>query len=204
VNPENTMSQRYQWRDDVRTFIQNLRVRCGSHPDGPAPQSGGRARLRHGATESRRSLAYSEVIRCGGRIRRYNGTPEHAWLAVGAAFAFYPQPPRDPGLDVNFGVTCRQLASETRDRDGESRFDAKFRRLLAAESTEDLAKWVVLIVKRAKNAKPQPAPVCYEELLTALLNWDAADSERRERIRIRWATSYWQPGAAETEEVIEL
>lgn len=198
------MSCKYERRDDVSAFLQKLRARCGSRPDAPAPQPGARARLRHGATKSSRHLAYSEVIQCGGRILRYDGSPDHAWLAVGAAFAFYPQPPREPGPGVNFGATCWQLASETRDRKGKSSFDAKFRRLLAAESTEDLAKWIVLIVKRAKYAKPQPAPVCYEELLTVLLDWDAADGARRERIRIRWATSYWQPGAAETEEAIEL
>lgn len=204
VKLEMTMSQRYQWREDVRTFIQNLRVRCGSCPDGPAPQPGARAQLRHGAAENRRHLAYSEVIDCGGWIRRRNGSPEYAWLAVGAAFAFYPQPPREPGPDVNFGATCRQLANETRDRKGRSRFDEKFRRLLGAESAKDLGKWAVVIAKRAKNAKPNPAPVCYEELLTALLDWDAADGARRERVRIRWATSYWQPAAAETGEVTEL
>lgn len=198
------MSQRYQWREDVRTFIQNLRVRCGSSPQGPAPQPGARARLRHGAAENRRHLAYSEVIDCGGWIRRRDGSPEYAWLAVGAAFAFYPQPSHEPGPDINFGATCRRLANETRDRKGKSRFDEKFRRLLAAESAKDLGKWAVVIVKRARNAKPTPAPVSYEELLTALLSWDAADSARRERIRTWWATSYWQPYTVESEEWTEL
>ena len=188
--------QKYKWRDDVRDFVRELRIRCGTRHDAPAPQPGARVRLRHGAAESRRQLAYSEVIRCGGRIRRHDGSPEYAWLAVGAAFAFYPQPERAPGRDLNFGATCRRLANKTRERDGKSRFDPNFRRLLAAESEKDLAKWIVSIVKRARNAKDGPVPVYYEELLTALLNWDAADATRRERVRIRWATSYWQPTAA--------
>jgi len=196
--------QSYQWRDNVRVFIGKLRTRCGTRHDKPAPQPGARARLRHGASEGRRHLAYSEVIRCGGRIRRYDGSPEYAWLAVGAAFAFYPQPERGLGRDINFGASCRILANETRQPDGNSRFDPNFRRLLAAESEKDLAKWIVPIVKRARNAKDGPVPVYYEELLTALLNWDAADGTRRERIRIRWASSYWQPDAVESDEWTEL
>jgi CRISPR type I-E-associated protein CasB/Cse2 len=75
---------------------------------------------------------------------------------------------------------------------------------LAAESEKDLAKWVVPVVKRARNAKPAPHSVYYEELLTALLNWDAADGSRRERIRVRWATSYWQASAVESGKWTEL
>jgi CRISPR type I-E-associated protein CasB/Cse2 len=204
VNPDKSSDRTYPWRDDVRAFVQQLRARCGTRHDAPAPQPGARARLRQGAAESRRHLAYSEIIRCGGRIRRYDGSPDYAWLAVGAAFAFYPQPERGPGRDSNFGVTCRKLAEETRKADGNSSFDPKFRRLLAAESEKDLAKWIVPVVKRARNAKPAPHPVHYEELLTALLNWDAADGSRRERIRVRWATSYWQASAVESEKWTEL
>ena len=64
----------------------------------------------------------------------------------------------------------RVLANKTRERDGRSSFDPNFRRLLAAESEKDLAKWIVPIVKRARNAKDGPVPVYYEELLTALLH----------------------------------
>jgi CRISPR type I-E-associated protein CasB/Cse2 len=194
--------QKYKWRDDVRDFIRELRTRCGTRHDAPAPEPGARARLRHGAAESRRHLAYSEVIRCGGTIRRYDGSPEYAWLTVGAALAFYPQPECGRGRDFNFGATCRNLAEETRKPDGKSTFDPNFRRLLAAESEKDLAKWIVPVVKRARSAK-RVVPVYYEELLTALLNWDAADNSRREGIRIRWASSYWQP-ATEVEDGLEL
>ncbi len=203
MTPDKRTDQTYQWRDDVQAFVRQLCLRCGTRHDAPAPQPGARARLRHGAAESRQHLAYSEVIQCGGRICRYDGSPEYAWLALGAAFAFYPQPERGPGRDLNFGTTCRNLAEETRKPNGKSNFDPKFRRLLAAESEKDLAKWIVPVVKRARNAKRGRVPVYYEELLSALLNWDAADSTRRERIRTRWATSYWQP-VSETQGEVEL
>jgi len=204
MSPDNSSDQTYQWREGVRAFIHELRARCGTRHDAPPPQPGARARLRHGAAESRQHLAYSEVMRCGGRIRRGDGSPEYAWLAVAAAFAFYPQPERGPGPDLNFGATCRMLANETRQRAGESRFDPQFRRLLAADSERDLAKWIVPVVKRARNAKGRVVPVYYEELLAALLDWDSADRSRRERFRTKWASSYWRPATAEAEEGTEL
>ena len=53
-------------------------------------------------------------------------------------------------------------------------------------------------------AKSKGVDVYYEELLRALLAWDIADTARRERIRIRWASSYWQPDAVESDEWTEL
>jgi CRISPR type I-E-associated protein CasB/Cse2 len=73
--------------------------------------------------------------------------------------------------------------------------------LLAAESSRQLCELILPVVRLAKS---KGVDVYYEELLWALLGWDAADTERRERIRIRWASSYWQPDAVESDQWTEL
>jgi CRISPR type I-E-associated protein CasB/Cse2 len=153
--------------------------------------------LRRGASETTRHLAWPVVRQCGGDLRY------PAWTAVGAAFAFYPQPEGSPDRSSNFGATCYALADPSR-KDGKSSFDSRFRRVLASESAEDLAKWIVQITKRAKAAKPWPAPLNYEELLTAMLRWDARDGDLREQVRRDWATAYWQPGVLADNESVEL
>lgn len=193
------MSQSFKYPDHVRQFLGRLRALCGSGPNQPAPNPGARANLRRGASAATRHLAWPVVRQCGGDLRH------PAWSAIGAAFAFYPQPEREPKPERNFGATCFELAVPTRRKDKSgrviSRFDPRFRRVLAAESARQLCERILPIVRLAKS---KGAAIHYEELLWALLRWDTDDGVARERSRIRWATSYWQPGAAETEEVIEL
>jgi CRISPR type I-E-associated protein CasB/Cse2 len=189
------MSQSYQFPENVRRFLGCLR-RFAARDD-----RGALSALRRGASETTRHLAWPIIRQCSGDLRH------PAWTAVGAAFAFYPQPEGRTGDGPNFGATCNALAEPRRkDKDGKlvSSFDSRFRRVLAAESAEDLAKWVVQIAKRAKAAKPRPAPINYEELLTALLYWDARDGASREQSRRRWATAYWQPGLPDDTESTEL
>jgi CRISPR type I-E-associated protein CasB/Cse2 len=191
------MNRNYQFPDRVRHFLQRLRDRCGSKRDDRPPDPGARAALRRGASETTRHLAWPVILQCGGDIRH------PAWTAVAAAFAFYPQPEAKPDPRFNFGTTCFALAEPTRDN-GKSSFDSRFRRVLGADSAEDLAKWIVQIAKRAKTAKPRPAPLNYEELLTSLLHWDARDGALREGVRRRWATAYWQPETLADDESVEL
>lgn len=193
------MIQSFNYPEHVRQFLGRLRNLCGSHPDQRPTNPGARANLRRGASAATRHLAWPIVRQCGGDLRH------PAWTTIGAAFAFYPQPERETKLTDNFGTTCFLLASPTRENDKSgrsiSRFDPRFRRVLAAESARQLCERILPIVRLAKS---KGAAVHYEELLWALLRWDTDDGAARERSRIRWATSYWQPGAAETEEVIEL
>jgi len=188
----------YPFPENVRRFLGNLR-RIVTRDDRGALSS-----LRHGASETTRHLAWPVIRQYGGDL----GRDAIAWTAIGAAFALYPQPEGKAGDGLNFGATCHDLAEPTRPKgkDGKivSSFDSRFRRVLAAESVEDLAKWVVQIAKRAKAAKPRPARINYEELLTALLYWDARDGASREQVRRRWATAYWQPDPQEDTESIEL
>jgi CRISPR type I-E-associated protein CasB/Cse2 len=188
------MSKSYQFPENVRRFLGGLR-RLEARDD-----RGALSALRHGASEGARHLAWPVIRQCGGDLRH------PAWTAVGAAFAFYQQPEGSPDHSSNFGATCHLLAVDpkTKHKEEKSPFDSRFRRVLAAESAEDLAKWVVQIAKRAKVAKPRPAPINYEELLTALLYWDARDGASREQFRRRWATAYWQPGLPDDSEPTEL
>ena len=183
------MSQSYPF--PVRRFLNNLR-QLESRDDRAALSA-----LRRGSSETTRHLAWPVIRQCGGDLRH------PAWIAIGAAFAFHPQMTAASSSDLNLGVTCHVLAAPTR-KDGKSSFDARFRRLLAVDSAADFAKWVVQIAKRAKTAKPHPAPINYEELLTALLFWDTGDGASRERSRQRWATAYWQPGLPDETESTEL
>ena len=185
------MSQTYQFPDRVRSFIARLRQLEKRNDRGAL------AALRRGASETTRHLAWPVVRQCGGDLRH------PAWTAIGAAFAFYPQPEGSTDRASNFGATCFALADSTRN-DGKSAFDSRFRRVLGSDSVDDLAKWIVQIAKRAKTAKPWPAPVNYEELLTAMLFWDARDGALRERIRRDWSTAYWQPGVLADDESIQL
>jgi len=193
------MSQSFNYPEHVRQFLGRLRSLCGSHPDQRPPKPGARANLRRGASAATRHLAWPVVRQCGGDLRH------PAWTAIGAAFASYPQPEREPKPERNFGASCFELAVPTRRKDKSGRvissFDSRFRRVLAAESARQLCERILPIVRLAKS---KGAAVHYEELLWALLRWDTDDGAARERSRIRWATSYWQPGKAETEEVIEL
>lgn len=188
------MSQTYQFSENVRAFLRRLR-----HLE-KRDDRGALAALRRGASESTRHLAWPVIRQCGGDLRH------PAWTAVGAAFASYPQPEGSTEISSNFGATCHVLARDphTGRKEEKSSFDSRFRRVLGAESADDLAKWVVQIAKRAKTAKPRPAPLNYEELLTALLRWDARDGSLRERIRRDWATAYWQPGTLADGESLDL
>lgn len=190
------MSQSFEHPDHVTEFLGRLRALCGSRPEQRPPNPGARANLRRGASIATRHLAWPLVRQCGGDLRH------PAWTAIGAAFAFYPQPQRErePAYKYNLGAACNELAAPTRKK-GKSSFDPRFRRLLAAQSARQLCERILPVVRLAKA---KGVDVYYEELLWALLGWDAADTARRERIRIRWASSYWQPDAVESDEWTEL
>lgn len=198
------MSNDRQLREGIPDFLNQLRRHCGDRPDGQPPSPSVRAALRRGASEGTRHLAYQAIRQCGGHITRSNGEPDPCWIAVGAAFAYYPQPAATSIL--NFGTTCYQLARnpKTGKREEKSSFDARFRRVLGAESAADLAKWIVQIARRARTAKPKPALLNYEELLASMLLWDAPDRAVRERIRARWASAYWDDRPADDAESEEL
>lgn len=174
------MNHKHEVPDQVRRFLANLR-RLESRGD-----RGALAALRCGESETLRHLAWPIIRQCGGSLLE-NVT---AWTAIGAAFAFYPQPRGQPADGSNFGATCNALAGQP-SKDGNRSFDPFFRRVLGAESSPDIARWVVHIARRAKTAKPWPAPINYEELLTALLFWEARDGAFRDGCRRRWATAYW-------------
>ncbi|MCX6927486.1 MAG: type I-E CRISPR-associated protein Cse2/CasB [Verrucomicrobia bacterium] len=170
----------YQFPGPVLRFLANLR-RLESRGD-----RGALAALRRGESETFRHFAWPIIRQCGGSLVE----DAAAWTSIGAAFAFYPQPKGQAGDGSNFGATCNALAGRPA-KDGNRSFDPYFRRVLGAESSQELARWVVRIAKRARTAKPWPAPINYEELLTALIYWDTRDGAFRERYRRRWATAYW-------------
>lgn len=92
----------------------------------------------------------------------------------------------------NFGTTCSKLRG-----DHES-FDLRFRRLLACDDREELCERVVPI---AAAAQTKGLPIDFEALFDDLKYYA---KEGRDRVRTRWAQSYWGAPAAgaepETEE----
>lgn len=88
-------------------------------------------------------------------------------------------PDNHRGDSGNFGVTCRKLRG-----DHES-FDLRFRRLLSCDDREELCHRLVPI---ALAAQPKGIAMDYDELFRDLQFFAGGG---RERVRTRWAQSYW-------------
>lgn len=96
----------------------------------------------------------------------------------------------------NFGAMCRKLLSDDERQklnqaEGIGPLSRRFQHLLAAEGDEifDRVRHLVLRAKAQDNI-----PVNYEQLYKDLLDWeDRADRAQRDRVRVRWAQSFWTP-----------
>ena len=121
------------------------------------------------------------------------------WLAVAAAAAtLAPDGLAHSGRGVgNFGVTLRKLAFDSTGEKGEkalASFEARFRRLLTCQTTEEICRHVSGVI-RAASAKGVPVDV--EQLFWDLQKWERTEEPTT---KVRWAQTYWSGDEAVREE----
>ncbi len=87
----------------------------------------------------------------------------------------------------NFGATCREIAEsrdDQPDKDDNRRFDARFRRLLACDTKEEVCEVVRQIIRLARSSDVK---VNYRGLFRDLWWWN-------KRTKTEWAKEYWDVG----------
>lgn len=127
--------------------------------------------LRHFGTQAIGHPVYETVAGCFAHHRRKDWCPD------------------DPGMK-NFGATCREIAEGREDKpdeDGNRRFDARFRRLLACDTQEETCEVVRQLIRLARSADVR---VNYRRLFYDLWWWN-------KRTKTEWAREYWETGIGE-------
>jgi CRISPR type I-E-associated protein CasB/Cse2 len=152
------------------------------------------ASLRKGLSPATVMDAWPVVAALGGQI----GQPgESVHVDIAALFATHPQ----ESDTRNFGETCRAIAlADSSDNMIPESHERRFRRLLACDLSQDLSgqlrTWIRLAASKGVG-------VSYEKLFDDLTWW----STSADRIRVRWAQSFWrsglEAGAASVPETIE-
>ena len=112
------------------------------------------------------------------------------WLVVAAAAAtLAPDGLVRTGRGVgNFGVTLRKLAFGSTGEKGEkalTSFEARFRRLLTCQTTEEICRHVSGVI-RAASAKG--VAVDLEQFFGDLMKWEQTQEPTT---KVRWAQTYW-------------
>lgn len=162
-------------RTRSETFIAALR-RVGK-------DRGKMAALRRAFSPRNRMDGWPVIADLGGDIER----PVYVTLA--ALYATHPV----ESAAQNFGATCRQIAlKDSADGKLPESHERRFRRLLAADSSEQLGgllrAWIRLAASKGVG-------VNYDQLFTDLWNWDW----RADDIRVRWAAAFWPTRQADEE-----
>jgi CRISPR type I-E-associated protein CasB/Cse2 len=163
----------YAPSDRATRFIEALR--CTQNNRGKM------AMLRRGLSPATVMDAWPVVAALGGQI----GQPgESVHVDIAALFATHPQ----ESNARNLGETCRSIAAaDSSDQKIPDSHERRFRRLLACERAEDLAGQLRTWVRLASS---KGVGVNYESLFDDLTWW----SSSADRIRVRWARSFWSPG----------
>jgi CRISPR type I-E-associated protein CasB/Cse2 len=111
------------------------------------------------------------------------------WLTIAGAAALL-EPKGFMRSNVgNMGATMREIAlgskQSKKPEDVLNSFEARFRRLLTCQTTEELCKHLIRAI-RAAEAKEKPVDV-------VKLFWDLQDWENRAKrdVRVEWAQGYW-------------
>ena len=140
------------------------------------------ASLRRGLSPATVMDAWPVVAALGGHI----GQPgESVHLDIAALFATHQK----ESNARNLGETCREIAlSDSSDNKIPESHERRFRRLLACDRAQDLSgqlrTWVRLAASKGVG-------VNYENLFDDLAWWNTA----ADRIRVRWAQSFWRSGS---------
>ncbi|AKJ65311.1 type I-E CRISPR-associated protein Cse2/CasB [Kiritimatiella glycovorans] len=98
---------------------------------------------------------------------------------VCAAYATHPE----EAVYGNMGTVMRQIAIGMNGKDGLSSFEARFRRLISCQTTEEICNWMAGFVRAAKSSN---IPVNYKQLYCDLFWWEGEYPPK-----LKWASSYW-------------
>ena len=155
------------------------------------------ANLRCALVENKRHRAWPYLANFGGIGDKHGNQmiETHRNRVVQTIAGLYATHSEDTH-EGNFGATCRKLLSDDERQklnqaEGIGPVSRRFQHLLAAEGDEIFPR-VRHLVLRAKAQ--DNIPVNYEQLYKDLLDWeDRADCGQRDRVRVRWAQSFWTP-----------
>jgi CRISPR system Cascade subunit CasB len=134
------------------------------------------AKLRRGLSETTRHEACFVLGRLFGPV----AVGDPVFETVAGCFAIHPIPAK-PAIG-NFGATMWRVMGDKMTKDDEPH--ARFRRLLACDSREEICRHIPHAVRLAKS-RETPVPVDYRKLFEDLWWWS-------ERVKIDWAKSYWE------------
>lgn len=140
------------------------------------------ASLRRGLSPTTVMDAWPVLSALGGSI----GQPgESIHVDIAALFASHPQ---ESGAR-NFGESCRDIAlADSSDSILPESYERRFRRLLACDRSEDLVGQLRTWIRLAAN---KGVGINYANLFDELAWWNSS----ADRIRVRWARSFWRAGA---------
>jgi CRISPR system Cascade subunit CasB len=102
------------------------------------------------------------------------------YLTVGACFAFHPQ----NGKEGNLGTTLHQIAIRQTCENPLEAYNARFRRLIACSTIEEVCRQLRSVVQLARARE---IPVNYEQLLIDLHKWRHA----AQKVKVQWAKTYY-------------
>ncbi|MCW5557277.1 MAG: type I-E CRISPR-associated protein Cse2/CasB [Verrucomicrobiae bacterium] len=139
------------------------------------------ASLRRGLSPSTVMDAWPIVAGLGGQI----GQPgESVHVDIAALFAIHPE----ESNARDFGETCRSIAlADSSDKTLPESHERRFRRLLACDDSDDLTGQLRAWIRLAAN---KGVGINYTRLFDDLTWWDSS----ADRIRVRWARSFWHSG----------
>jgi CRISPR system Cascade subunit CasB len=145
------------------------------------------ADLRCALTESKRHRAWPALAAFGGVGNDWKALSTQT---IAGLYALHPKEANQGDL----GSTCRTLLSDDErgslTETGEvGPLSRRFQHLLASDGEEIFGR-VVRLVMRAKN---EEKPINYEQLAHDLKDWQY----QAERVRVRWAKSFWAPEVEE-------
>lgn len=150
------------------------------------------ANLRCALIESKRHRAWPLLGRIGGI-----GT-DHKSRAVAAIAGYYAThpPAADEQPQGNLGDLCRKLLDNDErvkldKADGVGPISRRFQHLLAADGEEVFDR----VLRFVLRAKAEGIPINYERLYRDLLDWEYYP----DRVRVRWARSFWAPQTQEVD-----
>lgn len=175
--------------------MSNIKMLLGEiHRAAQSDDRGMLAALRRGFSEATEQYAWPYIARyCDITDKRQRTI----WLTVAAAAATLAPDGLDRSDCGNIGATMRNLALGSGEESGEaalSKFENRFRRLLACDSDEELCRHIKNLI-RAASAKGVPVDV--EQLFWDIQKWDDVEEPTS---KMRWARVYWmdkEPGGGE-------
>jgi len=143
------------------------------------------ADLRCALVESKRHRAWPYLARFGGIGDEFRA---QAVQTIAGLYATHPNESNQ--TDADFGSLCRKFLSEEErgkiaTAEGVGPVTRRFQHVLAADREEVFDRVTRLVLR----AKAQDIPVNYGKLADDLLAWET----RPDRVRTRWAQSFWAP-----------